>query len=50
MTMSALVAYYVGAYGPTVRIDVQLQAELEALHALFVRLASTSGREEDFGR
>jgi hypothetical protein len=46
----ALLAYYDSAYGPTIRIDLHLMAELLAVRELFKRLASGEIAEDEMGR
>jgi hypothetical protein len=48
MTSQLLLAYYVGAYGPTIRIDSQSLENLAAVRQLFRRLASGAVQEADF--
>jgi hypothetical protein len=50
VTRRLLLAYYVGAYGPTIRIDSQSREDLAAVGQLFRRLASGAVREADFGQ
>jgi hypothetical protein len=50
VTRQLLLAYYVGAYGPTVRIDGQSREELAAVGQLFRRLASEDMPARDFGK
>lgn len=40
-------AYYVGAYGPTIRLDTQTLEELKAARQLFGRLAAGEVLQED---
>ena len=49
MTRRLLLAYYVGAYGPTIRIDAQSLEDLVAVGQLFRRLAAGAVEEADFG-
>ncbi len=49
MTAQLLLAYYMGAYGPTIRIDAQRWEDLAAVGMLFRRLASGETSEEDVG-
>ena len=46
---SMLLAYYVGAYGPTIRIDARSRADLVAVGQLFRRLASGAVQEAELG-
>lgn len=48
MTAQLLLAYYRGAYGPTVRIDARSLGQLVAIRRLFGRLASGDILEENF--
>jgi len=50
VTRRLLLSYYVGAYGPTIRIDSHLQDHLIAVGQLFRRLASGAVVEADFGQ
>jgi hypothetical protein len=50
VTRQLLLAYYVGAYGPTIRIDAQSLEDLVAVGQLFRRLASDAVQEADFGQ
>jgi hypothetical protein len=50
VTGQLLLAYYVGAYGPTIRIDSQSMEDLVAVGQLFRRLASGAVQEADFGQ
>jgi hypothetical protein len=50
MTKQVLLAYYDGAYGPTLRIDVQSLEDLTAIRQVFGGLASGDIREADFVR
>jgi hypothetical protein len=50
VTRQLLLAYYVGAYGPTIRIDSQSLEDLAAVGQLFRRLASGAVQEADFGQ
>lgn len=45
-----IVAYYVGAFGPTLRIDIQTQNDLEAAITIFEGLAQSSVREVNFAK
>ncbi len=49
MTAQLVLAYYLGAYGPTIRIDAQRWEDLAAVGRLFRRLASGETSEEDVG-
>ena len=49
MTKRLLLAYYVGAYGPTIRIDAQSSEDLVAVGQLFRRLAAGTVREAELG-
>jgi hypothetical protein len=49
MTAQFVLAYYLGAYGPTIRIDAQRWEYLAAVGRLFRRLASGETSEEDVG-
>jgi len=40
-------AYYEGAYGPTIRLDIQAVEELRAVRRLFGRLAAGEAVEDD---
>jgi hypothetical protein len=50
VTRQLLLAYYGGAYGPTIRIDSQSREDLAAVGQLFRRLASGAVQEADFGQ
>ncbi len=43
-----LLAYYEGAYGPTIRIDVQAMDDLLVIRQLVARLATEVGCEAEF--
>ena len=47
MTGRMTLAYYEGAYGPTIRLDTQALEELTAVRRLFGRLAAGEGVEDD---
>ena len=49
MTAQFVLAYYLGAYGPTIRIDAQRWEDLAAVSRLFRRPASGETSEEDVG-
>jgi hypothetical protein len=49
VTRRLLLGYYVGAYGPTIRIDAQSLEDLVAVGQLFRRLAAGAVQEADFG-
>jgi hypothetical protein len=42
-----MLAYYMGAYGPTIRLDTQTLEELKAVRQLFGELASGEVVQED---
>lgn len=47
MSASILVAYYEGAYGPTIRVDSQVWEDLVAIRDVFGRLAASDSEEEE---
>jgi hypothetical protein len=49
MTAQFRLAYYLGAYGPTIRLDAQDREDLASAGRLFRRLASGETSEEDVG-
>jgi len=49
MTERLRLAYYLGAYGPTIRIDAQGREDLATVGRLFRRLAFGETSEEDVG-
>ncbi len=49
MNTASLLTYYVGAYGPTITIDVQSRGDLLIVRRSFRRLAENIGGEEDIG-
>jgi len=50
VTTQLLLAYYVGAYGPTIRIDSQSLEDLATVGQLFRQLASGDVHAADFGQ
>jgi hypothetical protein len=48
MNAQILLSYYMGSYGPTIRIDTHLPEQLLFIRDLFGRLASDGAMEEDF--